>query len=110
MLRKTEIAENPADGMSGAASLIRSKAVVSRVMAGETLIIPIRGHVGDLASIYSFNPTGSLIWKMLEEKTSIPQLVDGVAHEYGMETAHVEGDVRKFVDEMISAGLVEAAL
>lgn len=77
-------------------------------MAGETLIIPIRGHVGDLASIYSFNPTGSLIWKMLEEKTTVPQLVDGVAREYGMETSHVEGDVRKFVDEMISAGLVEA--
>ena len=45
---------------------VRSRAVVARVVAGETLIVPVRAKVGDLASIYSFNGTGSLIWKLLE--------------------------------------------
>lgn len=31
---------------------IRSDSVVSRVIAGETLIVPVRKGVGDLASIY----------------------------------------------------------
>ena len=47
---------------------IRSQSVVARVVAGETLIVPIRGKVGDLASIYSFNGTGTLIWKLLAPK------------------------------------------
>ena len=37
--------------------LVRSQAVVARVVAGETLIVPIRDKVGDLASIYSLNGT-----------------------------------------------------
>jgi hypothetical protein len=38
---------------------VRSKSVVCRQIAGETLVVPIRGKVGDLASIYTFNSTGS---------------------------------------------------
>jgi len=41
-------------------TLVRSQAVVARVVAGEMLLVPIRGKVGDLASIYSFNTTCSL--------------------------------------------------
>jgi hypothetical protein len=37
--------------------LIQSHSVVARVVGGETLIVPIRGKVGDLASIYRLNGT-----------------------------------------------------
>ena len=43
-------------------SYVRSESVVSRVIAGETLIIPVRKGVGDLASIYSLNEVASTIW------------------------------------------------
>ena len=43
---------------SGEQIFTRSRSVVSRVVAGETLIVPVRGKVGDLASIYSFNGSG----------------------------------------------------
>ncbi|MBZ5689562.1 MAG: PqqD family protein [Acidobacteriia bacterium] len=51
--------------------LVRSQSVVARVVAGETLIVPVRARVGDLASIYSFNGTGSLIWKLLESPKTV---------------------------------------
>jgi len=44
---------------AGEEVLVRSQAVASRTGAGETLIVPVRRKVGDLASIYSFNETGS---------------------------------------------------
>ena len=40
-------------------SFIRSRDVVARVVAWETLIVPVRAKVGDLTSIYSFNGTGN---------------------------------------------------
>jgi len=55
-------------------SFVRSQSVVARVVAGETLLVPIRAKVGDLASIYSFNGTGSLIWKLLESPRTVAQL------------------------------------
>ena len=91
----------------GNEKLIRSQSVVARVVAGETLIVPIRGKVGDLASIYSFNGTGTLIWKLLESPTTVSQLAVAVAHEYDVDPAQAERDVASFVGEMKAVGLVE---
>jgi len=87
--------------------LVRSQAVVARVVGGETLIVPVRAKVGDLASIYSFNGTGSLIWKLLESPRTVAQLVDAVAQAYEVDPAQAERDVTNFVSEMKSVGLVE---
>src|SRR5579864_7102551 len=94
---------------AGEEVLVRSQAVASRTVAGETLIVPVRGKVGDLASIYSFNHTGSLIWKLLETSRTLPELVAAVAQEFNVEPVQTKNDVTQFVDEMYRAGLVEAS-
>jgi hypothetical protein len=86
---------------------VRSRSVVSRVIGGETLIVPVRGKVGDLASIYSFNGTGSLIWKTLESPKALADVSSMVADEYDVSYEQAQEDVEKFVSEMISVGLVE---
>ncbi len=88
-------------------TLIRSKSVAARVVAGETLLVPVRGKIGDLASIYSFNGTGTLIWKLLESPRTVTQLAAAVAHEYEVEPEQAERDVTNFVNDMKSVGLVE---
>ena len=88
-------------------SFVRSQSVVARVVAGETLIVPIRSKVGDLASIYSFNGTGSLIWKLLDSPRTLPELAIAVAEEYEVEISQAERDVTEFVGEMKAVGLVE---
>ena len=90
-------------------TFVRSESVVSRFVAGETLIVPIRGRVGDLASIYSFNGTGSLIWQMLESPRTIVELLEAVAQEFDVEHQRAEEDVRQFVSEMIAICLVEVS-
>ena len=87
---------------------VRSQSVVSRCVAGETLIVPVRGKVGDLASIYSFNQTGSLIWQTLESPRSLAELISAVEEEYAVEHEQAERDVTQFLSDMFSAGLVEA--
>jgi hypothetical protein len=88
-------------------SFTRSQSVVARVIAGETLIVPVRAKVGDLASIYSFNRTGSLIWKLLESPRTVAELASAVAREYDVDVAHAEQDVTEFIGEMKAVGLVE---
>jgi len=88
-------------------SFVRTRSVAARVVAGETLLVPIRARVGDLASIYSFNGTGSSIWKLLETPKTIAELVEAVAEEYDAEHDRVARDVKEFLDEMLSVGLAE---
>jgi hypothetical protein len=88
---------------------VRSQSVVARVVAGETLIVPIRSNVGDLASIYSLNETGSLIWSLLASGKTLRELIVAVEGEYNVPTEQAERDVISFVNEMKAVGLVEVA-
>jgi hypothetical protein len=87
---------------------VRSPAVVSRRIAGETLIVPVRGKVGDLASIYSFNATGSLIWQSLESPKNLADLVEAVQQEYAVGYEQAENDVKQFLRDTLAAGLLES--
>ncbi len=96
-----------ADAMQ-AQMFVRSRTVVSRTVAGETLIVPIRGKVGDLASIYSFNEVGSLIWRLLDTPRQLPELVSAVEQTYEVRMERAEQDVLQFLGDMLAANLVEA--
>ncbi len=102
--RKTESVEDQPSQLV----FTRSQAVVSRRVAGETLIVPVRGKVGDLGSIYSFNETGSLIWQSLETPKGLSELIGAVEHEYEVGQEQAERDVTQFLIDMLSVGLVEA--
>jgi hypothetical protein len=86
---------------------VRSQSVVSRRVSGETLIVPVRGKVGDLASIYSFNEVASLIWQWLEMPRDVSELVSAVEREYDVDPQQAQQDVSKFLNDMLSVGLVE---
>ena len=86
---------------------VRSQSVVSRRVSGETLIVPVRGKVGDLASIYSFNEVASLIWQWLEMPRDVSDLVSAVEREYDVDPKQAQQDVSKFLNDMLTVGLVE---
>ena len=71
--------------------------------------MPVRGKVGDLASIYSFNQTGSLIWKLLETPTTLTKIVVEMAREFDVSREQAESDAARFVEEMSLVGLVEVS-
>jgi hypothetical protein len=87
---------------------VRSTSVVSRVIAGETLIVPVRKGVGDLSSIYSLNPVASFIWDAIAQPCSQGKIVECIAEEFAGEAPQVEQDVKSFLAEMESSGLIEA--
>jgi hypothetical protein len=85
---------------------IRSDAVVSRLIAGETLIVPVRKGVGDLASIYSLNEVGSSIWQTIARPRSKDEIVQIIQQDFEGESKQVEHDVEVFLAEMSTAGLI----
>jgi Coenzyme PQQ synthesis protein D (PqqD) len=106
LLRKTEFVADHG-GPQLEQVYVRSQAMVSRRVAGETLIVPVRGKVGDLASIYSFNQTGSLIWQSMESPKTLRELISAVQREYAVAGEQAEKDVKQFLQDTLSAGLVE---
>src|SRR5205809_8144263 len=88
---------------------VRSESVVSRVIAGETLIIPVRKGVGDLASIYSLNQVATAIWQAIQQPRDTQEIVNTIEQQLAGARRQIEHDVDGFQDEMRSAGLLNPA-
>jgi hypothetical protein len=65
--------------------------------------------VGDLASIYSFNETGSVLWAALEHPASLESLTSLLCKSFDVGWDDARRDAQAFVQEMKSAGLLTAA-
>jgi coenzyme PQQ synthesis protein D (PqqD) len=79
------------------------------VIAGETLIVPVRRGVAELASIYSLNEVASSIWQAIAEPQSRDAIVQLLEQEFEGERGRIEQDVESFLAEMKSAGLVSVS-
>jgi Coenzyme PQQ synthesis protein D (PqqD) len=84
----------------------RNAAIVSREVAGETIVVPICRGVGDLDSVYTFNPIGRSLWCLLENGQSVEELANWVATHYEVEAKQAFADVQSYLDELQEVGLV----
>ena len=84
----------------------RNTAIVSREVAGETIVVPICRGVGDLDSVYTFNPVGRSLWRLLENGRSIEELANWVATHYEVDAKQAVVDVQSYLSELQEVGLV----
>ena len=79
---------------------------VAREIAGETIIVPIKGRVGDLDSIYTLNEVDTLIWQLIDGQKNIGQIVQAVRQAYDVESEEVTRDTFDFLGSLEKAGLI----
>lgn len=84
-----------------------SRNVVSRVVAEEAIVVPIRRGAADMDSIYTFNETGTTLWAMIEVKRSASELSGHLQSEYGISAEQAAADTEKFLADLFEAGLIE---
>jgi hypothetical protein len=83
----------------------KEKDLVSRDVAGERIIVPIKGHVGDLEGVFTLNELGTMIWQLINGQTTARELVEAVRNEYDV-AAEAEKDVVDFLRSLEDAGLI----
>jgi coenzyme PQQ synthesis protein D (PqqD) len=87
----------------------RRRSYVTRQIAGETLIVPVTGHVADLEAIYVLNPVASRIWELLRSPTTSARIAETIASEFEVSVQAAVDDVAEFVESLRSRGLVADA-
>ena len=79
---------------------------VTREIAGETIIVPVRSHTNDLDSIYTLNELATLIWQLLDGRTNVDQIVDDVCREYDISPEQARRDTLDFLQSLEAADLM----
>ena len=81
--------------------------LVTRCVAGETIIVPIKNKVGDLDSIYTLNEIGSMIWQLIDGKNSVSEIARAVCNAYEVTPQVAEKDTLEFLTSLKEAGLIQ---
>ncbi len=88
-------------------SVRRNSNVVSRVVVGEAIVVPIRRGVADMDYIYTFNESGTLLWGMVEENRKVAEMIERLRVDYALSEEQAIADVEAFITELVEAGLLE---
>ena len=86
---------------------IRNRDVVSRQIEGELIIVPVRRGVGDMNSLYTLNPVGSVLWEFMAQEHSLPEMVKRVCDEFEVTAAQAKTDIESFLDSMLKEKLIQ---
>lgn len=84
-----------------------SDKVISREIMGEIVIVPIESGIADFSdSMFSFNGTGALVWKGIEQKKTISQICETIAQGYDSGMDKIEQDVHRLLSELLEKELI----
>ena len=84
------------------------KEFVLREIAGDYIIIPTGKTVLEFNGLITVNEVGVSIWNMLQKEVTFDDLVKGILDEYDVEEQVAREDIREFLDNLISGGILEA--
>ena len=86
----------------------RRDEIISRSIAGETILVPITGNLADMQKIFSLNPVGEFIWERLDGGKKLSEISGDVQTLFDVEKEEADADIREFVSELLREDLVSA--
>jgi hypothetical protein len=82
--------------------------IVTRRIAGETLLVPIRSQVADMRNIFALtHSTAEFIWQQLDGKQNLQHIHQGILDNFQVENQQALSDLREFISRLLEAGIIE---
>jgi hypothetical protein len=82
--------------------------MVTRQIAGETLLVPIRSQVADMQNIFALTHTSAeYIWQQLDGKQNLQQIHQGIMDNFQVENQQSLSDLQEFISQLVDAGIIE---
>lgn len=78
----------------------KSDSIVSRKIADEFILVPIRQNVGDLESIYTLNVTAARIWELIDGKIKVREIKERVVEEFEVTPEEAEKDLVEHLGQL----------
>lgn len=83
--------------------------VVCRRVAGEAVLVPVRGRLADMQRLFALDPVGEVVWQRIDGVTPLAGVRDAVLEEFEVGREQAEADIAAFAGDLAAAGLVEQA-
>lgn len=74
--------------------------IVSRKIADEVILVPIRQNVGDLENIFTLNEVGTFIWELINGKRKVKDIKEMIVEEFDVSPQVAEKDLMEFIQQL----------
>lgn len=89
-------------------ALQRPADVIVRLVAGQTVLVPVTGQVGRLGEIYLLNDVAARVWELLDGSRNLESIVDAVQAEFEAPEERIRTDVLAFLEDLRAHALLSA--
>ena len=93
--------------MANASCYRKSGDFVTRSIAGEAIIVPVRSRTADIDSIYNLNEVGAFIWERIDGLSSAARIAEAVLDEFDIEPRRAALETEQFITRLEAAGIIE---
>ena len=83
--------------------------VITRKVAGELILVPIRGNIANMQHIFTLTPVAECIWELIDGKTSVEQIILSVMAEFEVDSVTAESDSVEFLQSLAEHGLIRVS-
>ncbi|VAX07156.1 hypothetical protein MNBD_GAMMA26-1432 [hydrothermal vent metagenome] len=80
--------------------------LVVREIVGETLIVPISGKLANMEQLFSLNPVGASIWKLLDGKLTLAEICTDLLDNFDVQPDTAYEDLNQLVLDLLKADLI----
>ncbi|HMK49464.1 MAG TPA: PqqD family protein [Thermodesulfovibrionales bacterium] len=84
----------------------RNKDIVTRKIAGELFVVPVRGKLADMQRIFVLNTLGEFIWQQIGERKSLEDIRKDVVERFDVGEEIADSDIREFIAGLLANGLI----
>ena len=79
--------------------------IVSREIAGESILVPIRGKLAYMQNVFTLNKVGAYIWEKLDGTRSLAEIIALLLSHFEVTQEQAEQDLLEFIDHVTATGL-----
>ncbi len=80
--------------------------VISRQVAGEVILVPIRGNIANMQHIFTLTPVAERIWEQIDGKATVAQLIESICREFEVDAETAENDCLEYLESLVKSGLI----
>ncbi len=81
--------------------------IVSRSIAGDMVLVPIRKNIADMESIYTLNGTAARIWELVDGINTLDTIHNKIYEEFDIQSEEAKTDLLELIDQLVMLAALE---
>jgi len=78
----------------------KDSSIVSRKIADEVVLVPIRRKVEEVECLYTLNEVGARIWELIDGDRSLEELRDAIVEEFEVSETEAQEDLAVLIEQL----------